>query len=609
MHSREAMERTIKCWIELSENVGSAYSKGLIQEFLKGGLQGLSRAPAPNPSEYTAHQAFSADYAVYTFLRKLEVSDDAHALEQLAFASFVTSEVRNKERNTLLYQGLTESNVEGIISDARRKIGRILGKFSWTEFHYGCGWGPGSTTTLHSDSSTLDNKIAEPHMSVTPRAAKLMAAVIGYSPLWCRARGINSSGPCTLLPSEFLMTDCTKLSTVPKDVTKRRTIDPQPTANSFLQKGVGKMIRKRLAREGIDLNSQSRNQLLASLAHILGLATVDLKDASNSLVTALVDLLLPADWLAVCHLLRVTHTEVNGVRHKLELFSGMGNGFTFELESLIFYALCWAIVRDEGQDLSSPIAVYGDDIIIASRHYHRLAQVFPLLGLTVNGDKSFSEGPFYESCGRHYFNGHEVTPIYQKKLLEECSDLIRCANRVIRWAHRVGSGFYLANVALECYLYLAVELIVLHELSEDRRLSYAKGYWGKSRKRRRNLPRQPFGVEGDRGLIDIDYLPPPGKLSLTGYGSISKKRPGKADALLVEVLREKSEPHYHPDGTYISVRPYGLGAYLASGLPRPFVSVRTPPSKGMVTLRGRDRVTWTCGYAWHTPTYLEWMPS
>jgi len=90
----------------------------------------------------------------------------------------------------------------------------------------------------------------------------------------------------------------------------------------------------------------------------------------------------------------------------------MGNGFTFELESLIFYALTVATCRIEG--IRPDVTVYGDDIICPPSAVALLTSVFAFCGLTINKSKSYTEGPFRESCGTDYFKGVNVRPYYSK---------------------------------------------------------------------------------------------------------------------------------------------------------------------------------------------------
>jgi len=109
-----------------------------------------------------------------------------------------------------------------------------------------------------------------------------------------------------------------------------------------------------------------------------------------------------------------------------EKFSSMGNGFTFELETMIF----WAAISSVSDGL---ISVYGDDLIIESAYYHDVISALDLLGFTPNGEKSFYQGKFRESCGADYWDGNEVRPCYLKSDLSP-KEIYRLHN----WALRTG---------------------------------------------------------------------------------------------------------------------------------------------------------------------------
>lgn len=230
--------------------------------------------------------------------------------------------------------------------------------------------------------------------------------------------------------------DCNVMFTVPKNTTIDRVACKEPDINMFMQKGLGKFIRKRLRRRvGINLNDQSINNGLAREGSIDGtLATVDLSSASDSVTTALVEAFLPPLWYSAMNAIRCSHTLIDGEMHVNEMFSSMGNGFTFELESLLFYVIARAVMYFEG--VSGKVSVYGDDIIIPSGVYHQLEWVLHILGFRVNPDKSFYEGHFRESCGGHYLHGYDVTPFYLRAPIVSLTDLIHMCNQIRLWSWR-----------------------------------------------------------------------------------------------------------------------------------------------------------------------------
>lgn len=227
--------------------------------------------------------------------------------------------------------------------------------------------------------------------------------------------------------------------TVPKTADIDRCACKEPDINMFLQKGAGREIRQRLRDFKIDLNDQSKNRDLARLGSISGsLATIDLSSASDSVSVELVRCLLPEMWFAHLDSIRSHITVIDGEEHANEMFSSMGNGFTFELESLLFFVLARSVAYFTGT--RGVISVYGDDIIAPTQIYHDLVRVLEWFGFSVNTDKSFYTGPFRESCGGHYINGYDITPFYVKEPIITLSDLMKFCNALRHWSEIPGLG-------------------------------------------------------------------------------------------------------------------------------------------------------------------------
>lgn len=223
------------------------------------------------------------------------------------------------------------------------------------------------------------------------------------------------------------------LFTVPKKSDIDRVACKEPDLNMFIQKGVGSFIRRSLRKVGINLNDQSRNRDLARQGSISGqLATIDLSSASDSVCTELVNLLLPTFWFTLLDASRCQVTVIDGCEHRNHMFSSMGNGFTFELESLLFFTLAKATAYFTGT--RGVISVYGDDIICPSDMYHDLSTVLQYCGFLLNEDKSFNAGPFRESCGGHYYLGDDITPFYIREPITRMDDLIDVANKLRQWS-------------------------------------------------------------------------------------------------------------------------------------------------------------------------------
>jgi hypothetical protein len=234
------------------------------------------------------------------------------------------------------------------------------------------------------------------------------------------------------------------LFTVPKNSDIDRCACKEPDINMYLQKGVGSHIRKRLRFHGIDLNDQSINRAFARKGSIDGsLATIDLSSASDTICIETVRLLLPPVWFEYLNSIRSQEVLVNGEYVTTEMFSSMGNGFTFELESLLFFSIVKSVLYFEG--IPGHLSVYGDDIICPSQGYELVSFVLESFGFLVNHKKSYATGFFRESCGGHYYKGEDVTPFYLKRPCRTLTDLIRLTNQLRKWALCPSTGLLVGD--------------------------------------------------------------------------------------------------------------------------------------------------------------------
>jgi len=153
-------------------------------------------------------------------------------------------------------------------------------------------------------------------------------------------------------------------------------------------------------------------------------------------------LLMPPQWFTLLRELRSPSTLIDGHLlnpsivsgdhrwKKLEQFSSMGNGFTFELETLIFWAITSHSCESTGS--SGKVYVFGDDIICESRSVTAVTAALRFFGFTLNEDKSFADGHFKESCGGDFWDGRPVRPFFLKESLDEPHKLIAAANGIRR---------------------------------------------------------------------------------------------------------------------------------------------------------------------------------
>lgn len=222
--------------------------------------------------------------------------------------------------------------------------------------------------------------------------------------------------------------------TVPKTGLIDRSIAVEPSVNVFYQLGLGSSIRKRLRNAtgwNLDLAQDVHRAKAREASLSREYCTLDLSNASDTVAYNLVKLLLPTKWFEELSALRSPFTRVKAQWHKLEKFSSMGNGFTFELETLLFAALLSTLLEKSGRQgkLGEDVFVFGDDLLLPDDMSSSAEAMLKFCGFSLNREKSFSGSvPFRESCGGDYFNGHDVRPYQIKDQLNDPWQLIPTYN-------------------------------------------------------------------------------------------------------------------------------------------------------------------------------------
>lgn len=353
------------------------------------------------------------------FYKKFADLDLGIDRELVAWDKFVASEERCKMTNHLWRTGFAQSfrsDVSQVFNLASRKIESILGdvpSLAELEFSYG----PGANTSVKSALACARTKLSaslECSTELLPVVGDLMAEIPHVAALHSKEESDESYFPSVTAVAG-------KLQFVPKDASTDRSIVVEPVLNSFFQKGIGSWLKSRLKRAGCDLSDQSRNQNLARRGSITGeFVTFDLASASDTVSTALVWDLLPFDWAELLEFGRTGRVLYRGKEVELEKFSSMGNAYTFELESLLFFSFALACCDYLGIG-NHEVAVYGDDLVVPAEVSTLLQWVLLLSGFEVNISKSFTAGPFRESCGADWYKGFDIRPFYNKERISQRS--------------------------------------------------------------------------------------------------------------------------------------------------------------------------------------------
>jgi hypothetical protein len=379
---------------------------------------------SPNPAEYDCPSSFADDYLLCSVLKKSPNIPLDIDRKQAAVTTFMDGEKTCLATNRRL-SFTRASEFPKYIWEIQRFIAKVLPKLdrkTLDQIQRSFSHGPGSTTGVRGNGGSVVDKY-EKTMHLTGSLVTYTRAVMGDN--WADF----SSGKHQIVPGS-------RFTTVPKSAKTDRGICIEPTLNMYMQKGIGRYIRRRLKRFGLDLDVQSDvNRKLAQRAYSSFLATIDLKAASDSISLEVVRLLLPPDWVELLELVRSPSTKVGSEFYRLEKHSSMGNGYTFELESLIFYACCKAVVNPS---FHADIAVFGDDIIVPQLFSQDLIEALIYLGFSVNGSKSFLAGNFFESCGTDWFKGVNVRPFYLKgKAKGNIPYTVQIANKLRVYSKRV----------------------------------------------------------------------------------------------------------------------------------------------------------------------------
>jgi hypothetical protein len=396
----------------------------LLNEDFNGLLKwadGISTTAFTSVTEHRLHRQLAAIVRKYPFPQTV-VSTDPRGE---AIKKFLSSEHRCKRVNKrfFCYRKVRSPN-ESRLSLARDYISYVLGEVKLAEIWEHCAFGAGASLGIHGNCTNFARKLLSERWTVTPSAyyyarASLKDDIHIFEAVVKPNEGMPffSVDP-DLFNDRFgekaLVVEHNKISFVPKDATTHRAIATEPLLNGYLQKGIDVVMRKRLKRVGIDLSDQRSNQAWAQKGSLRGddadgLATIDLSSASDSISIELCRFLLPPDWFDLLNSVRSHRYKLNGEFHTYHKFTSMGNGFCFPLESLIFASLCHAASSDVKS--KDKFLVYGDDIIVSNTVFRPLLDLLSICGFKVNSKKTFSTGPFRESCGADWFEGEDVRPI------------------------------------------------------------------------------------------------------------------------------------------------------------------------------------------------------
>lgn len=418
------------------------------------------------PSAYGPDQVdeYRSDIQLTKLLSKYPFDGASEAAEITAIEKLLRQEQKNALTNHLWTLGNFDPDQLDLIERVHDELEEILGVPPQPEeILSNAAWGPGTTVGYPYGPSETGSELKFGHkLTCTPSLTSVAPWVVTYYPEWAASMAsMNHHEWFSVVPGD-------KLFTVPKKFEEARCAMTQPDVNIWLTRGVGVTIRNRLSQAGLDIQKQQyKNKELACIGSGTGIfCTLDLTSASDSNCRAVLRSVLNPAWFAWLYstasrkfTLPTSYTATASAKAiDYEMMSSMGCGYTFELETALFYAIARAIVPASlsfkstkgGQRIVrdySHIGVYGDDIIVPTAYAERVIEALSLFGFSVNVAKShYQPGPgFRESCGGDYLYGVAVRPLYITSRLDNGFAITTTANRIVEHAIGVRSLRIAAN--------------------------------------------------------------------------------------------------------------------------------------------------------------------
>ncbi len=260
-----------------------------------------------------------------------------------------------------------------------------------------------------------------------------------YFPYYGFYRGIHGFGEdYRLLPAD--QEQPVRVILVPKTQKTPRVIAAEPAAMQFSQQGLLGPLTEHVVRKSngiVQFRDQARN---GELARNVKNATIDLSSASDrvhfDLVTYMLSHLSIYPQIAACRS-RVAELPSGDLIH-LKKFASMGSALCFPIEAMVFFTIVMCYYRtktsrrvsDLIRDLRDRVGIYGDDIIVPVEDAAGVVTMLEAFGLRVNRAKSFWTGKFRESCGKDFYDGQDVKPVYCRSIPTAHDDVEATASMV-----------------------------------------------------------------------------------------------------------------------------------------------------------------------------------
>lgn len=364
------------------------------------------------PIEVFMNDAMKEQQFFSELLRKNPFIGDPKSLEKVTCEGFISTELRCYNYNTQFQKLLDHPYMGDVLRKWKENVAIILHRpFS---IRVPRKITAGATTSCKTGNTPLERfKTSE----ITPECLSFFM------------RNPDIGMPLNTAPT---IRNGSISHQVPKTYKTNRLIALEPSENILLQSDIGSQMSELLSYQGIEISkAQEVHKAYAWLGSITGeFSTDDLTSASNLIYSAIARYLLPSSWREACDAARSSHIIINDECRELQAYATNGNGFCFELETILFYAMLQTAHTFVHGTWSDDCRVYGDDLIYPVSITDTVRRICKGVGFITNLEKSFSHGLFRESCGGDFINGVDVRPVFLKNRLESTIDKIIHLNQI-----------------------------------------------------------------------------------------------------------------------------------------------------------------------------------
>jgi hypothetical protein len=366
-------------------------------------------------SGFRKETAFGAIYQITSAFKKLKGAYNEDVLIK-QYQAFIDTDRELSDVNTIV-----ENDNDQTLKLARYFCKEVFAGFDLSHKSFVPRPGPGAT-----NSPCPKHMRYEPHI-VYPQHDDVMPYAEWFYPLMT---DVNHAARNYVKAMNASAVPTARFKFVPKTAHKARGICIEENESQFLQQAVANGIRWKIdhsyLRSYIQLENQSLNgQLAIDSSASRSYATIDMSEASDRIARSLALYIFQftelRDALSALST-TVIEPDVNDAVDSLgplqtNKFAPMGSGLCFPVMTLVHYFLIKAIIcrkYNVTPSKAEEIYVYGDDIIVPTKYAQAVFDELPKYGMKLNRNKSFMHSSFRESCGKHAYNGHEVTPVYIK---------------------------------------------------------------------------------------------------------------------------------------------------------------------------------------------------